>query len=186
MPKAKIRIGVRVKGRKRYFVVRTNAKTKDGRRKALYKHLHKLGYSYAGRKAGWAKQAMPAPKKLAPKKLAPQKLANSITISNIVVSDMEGDNWAYPDVTVLASPELTDREIEEAVDWAIKHSERKILTHDSYDYANSSNVEIGIQKLQVDIATRLANSLTELARAIKQELDTLGFTHSRTSHKAKR
>jgi len=184
--KAKIRIGVRVKGKKRYFTIRTNAKTPDGIRKAKYRHLHTLGYNFAGRKAGWTKQAIPkAPKPVAKAEAIPTltKQAKSVTISNIVVSDWEGDNWAYPDITALASPELSDKKIIEAVDWALRLSKRKVLTHEGYDYANASNVEIGIQNVQVDNDTKLANSVIDLERAIKQELDTLGFTHSRTSHK---
>ncbi len=184
MAKQKQVLKIRVNGRLRKFVVRTNAKTPDGRRKAAYRHLHKLGYSYTNKKAGWSKQAAPKAKPLPVP--APMKQAQSVTISNIVVSDMEGDNWAYPDITALASSNLTNSEIIEAVDWALKHSTRKVLTHSGYDYATASNVEIGIQKVQVDAATKLANSVIDLERDIKQEIETLGFTHSRSSHKNKR
>ncbi len=50
--KAKVRVSVRVKGKKRYFMIKTRAKTKEGLRKATYRHLHKLGYSYINKKTG--------------------------------------------------------------------------------------------------------------------------------------
>ncbi len=180
-----IKLKAKVNGRLRAYKVKTRAKTLEGKRKALYRHLHKLGYQYTYRhKQGWSKQ-VPKAKPVAKPVLipAPKKKAKSITLSNIVVSDWEGDKWSYPDITVLASPDLSNSEITQAVNLAIKRSKRKVLAHDTYEYASADNIEIGIQDVLVDLGTRLASTMNELYEAIKYELDTLGFTHERSSHK---
>ncbi len=139
--KSKVRVKVKVNYRVRYYIIKTNAKTIDGVRRAKYKHLHRLGYSYVNKKMGWLKQkAFRIPKEVEAPKVIEANEGKLVAINGLITKQENHHLFDYISYEFYVCKQYSDDEIIALINKVIEAHKLKLIWLQGIDRISVSGV----------------------------------------------